>query len=136
MFLGDDENVSRSLRANVIERHATIVLKYDVRRHLPVDDLTENTIFSSHKGSDARAARLGNSNLAIRNPFYIAADRPKLLDDIFVTPVYMINAIDDSFAISTEAGENKRRGRSKIRRLNRSPTKPGLSRYLSTMPVI
>ncbi len=64
MFAGDDEDMRRSLRAEVVKRHANIVLKDFWRRYTAIGDLAEYTIFGAHIG-DYLAASLACSSVTL-----------------------------------------------------------------------
>jgi hypothetical protein len=44
MLSGDDEHVRRRLRIEVAEGHRAIILRYDLRGDLAVDDLAEQAV--------------------------------------------------------------------------------------------
>lgn len=116
MFAGDDQDMGRRLRMDVLKRIANFVFENFLRRYITCNYLAEKTIILTHK------ERILNHKLVfyktlfvflsrhchvIRDAFNIRTNRTQLFNDIFVTTVDVINTIDQRFSLRRHPGQNQ-----------------------------
>lgn len=120
MLSRDDQNMGRSLRADVVKGNAHIVLKYPGGRYLAACDLTKKAIFYTHD----LVNRLNHKppklliptlclGLCVRGRAFgdsldIGAEAAQFADDRLVSAIDMINAVNDGLAAGAQRGQHQR----------------------------
>jgi hypothetical protein len=111
MLSRDYQDMRRSLRTQVVERDAAVVLKNQSRRQASVGDLAKDTVFLGHlsvlliKSQPGVLANLGRCFAGVEAAFDtldICAERTKLSHDRLVTAIDMINTVDSRLALGAQ----------------------------------
>lgn len=99
----NDQYMNRSLRGDVIERDAYLVLVHQCRRYFGCCYLAEYTII--HR-SHSRAGLVGGFCQASRYALDIGPQRTELAYDPFVPAVDVVNAVDERLSFSTKGRQH------------------------------